>query len=66
MKGDDLMRRSYFDKEYTFRLPRPEDILSPVPIIITKDNHDGTFQGKYDFKRMSTIQKIMYHPIPSI
>ena len=29
-------------------------------IIITKDNNDGTFQGKYDVDRMTAVQRIAY------
>lgn len=47
-------------KEYTFRPVRFDDILSGAPIIITKDNKDGTYQVRYDFDRMNTVQKIVY------
>ena len=34
-------------KEYTFRPRRINDMLGGVPIIIAKDNKDGTYQGIY-------------------
>ena len=61
-----MMRKSYFDEEHTFRPVRIWDVTPGVPVIVTKDNGDGTFQGKYDFARMSTVQKIAYHPLPSL
>ncbi len=29
------------------------------PIIIDKDNNDGTYQAHYDFNRMSNTQKLL-------
>lgn len=47
-------------KEYTFRPRRFGDILGGAPIIITKDNKDGTYQGVYDFDKMTAVQRIVY------
>lgn len=47
-------------QEHTFRPVRFGDILPGVPVIITKDNNDGTFQGKYDVDRMTAVQRIAY------
>lgn len=48
-------------KEYTFRPRRFGDMLGGAPIIIAKDNKDGTYQGIYDFDKMTAVQRIVYH-----
>lgn len=35
------------------------DILQPVPVIITQDNGDGTYQGYLDLDKMSAKQRIV-------
>ena len=29
------------------------------PVIVTKDNGDGTFQGKFDLDKMNPVKKII-------
>ena len=47
-------------KEYAFRPIRFGDMLGSAPIIIAKDNKNGTYQGIYDFDKMTAVQRILY------
>ena len=53
------MKRDYA-KKYIFREPHPFDWFSPVPVVVTETNDDGTHTGQLDFNRMNTVQKIEY------
>lgn len=46
------------DKELVFREPTDFELGTVYPVIITRDNNDGTFTGKFDFDRMNTVKKI--------
>lgn len=44
--------------EHTFRETALNSVHPGYPIIVTKDNGDGTVQGHYDLDRMTVTQKI--------
>ena len=45
--------------EHTFQDCMVVDILQPVPVIVTQDNGDGTYQGYLDLDKMSAKQRIV-------
>ena len=45
--------------EHTFQDCMVGDILQPVPVIVTQDNGDGTYQGYLDLDKMSAKQRIV-------
>lgn len=57
LKGDDFMKNLLV--EHTFQDCMVVDILQPVPVIVTQDNGDGTYQGYLDLDKMSAKQRIV-------
>lgn len=47
------------NKELVFREPTDFELGTIYPVIITEDNNDDTFTGKFYFNRMSTVKKIL-------
>ena len=45
--------------EHTFHDYMVGDILQPVPVIVTQDNGDGTYQGYLDLDKISAKQRIV-------
>lgn len=47
--------------EHTFVLDTkdPSNMGTVFPIVVTKDNGDGTVQAMFDLNRMNTVKKVL-------
>lgn len=53
------MNNLNIERTFVLDTSNPSNLGTIYPIIITKDNGDGTVQAKLDFNRMNPIKKVL-------